>query len=245
MANAKVRENAPALAVALAIGIPVSLPAAAQNVIHDDQIFVFFQAEELEYREGDGEQSYNWDAQGWVGEDFNKLWFKTEGEKIDGGEFEEIEVQLLYSRLLTPFFDVQAGLRYDFEPEPERAYAVFGLQGLAEYYFEIDSAVFISDEGEVSGRVEAEYELLLTQRLVLQPSIEVNLSAEDVEERGIGSGLNDIELGLRLRYEFAREFAPYIGVNWERQYGNTADFSRDEGEDIEHTTFVAGIRFWF
>ena len=245
MVNAKVRENALAWAMAAGIGIPASFSATAQQVMHDDQIFVFFQAEELEYRDGDGEQSYNWDAQGWVGEDFNKLWFKTEGEKIDGGEVEEAEVQLLYSRLLTPFFDVQAGLRYDFKPEPERAYAVFGLQGLAQYYFEVDAAAFVSDEGELSARFEAEYDLLLTQRLILQPTLEINLSAEDVEERGIGSGLNDIELGLRLRYEFAREFAPYIGVNWERQYGNTADFSRDEGEDIERTTFVAGVRFWF
>jgi len=247
MENNKIKVNTLAVLVALAIGtaVPTLLPDTAQGAEADDQIFTFFQAEELEYRLDDDEDSFNWEAQGWIGEDFNKLWFKTEGEKIDGGDLEEAEVQLLYSRLISPFFDLQAGIRYDFKPEPERVFAVLGVQGLAKYWFEIDAAAFISDEGEVSARFEAEYELLLTQRLILQPSVEINLSAKDVEERGIGSGFNDIELGLRLRYEIRREFAPYIGVNWERKLGNTADLARAEGEGVERTAFVAGFRFWF
>jgi len=207
--------------------------------------YVFFQADQFEYRTQDGDDSLKWDAQGWVGGDYEKLWLKTEGTKRIGGEVEDAEAQLLYSRLLTDFFDVQAGLRYDPKPNQQRSFAVFGLQGLAPQYFEVDAAAFLSNEGELSARFEAEYELLLTQRLVLQPSFEVNLAAQDTKERGLGAGVNDIELGLRLRYEIRREFAPYIGVNWERKLGQTADIARDEGEDIEIPSFVAGIRLWF
>jgi copper resistance protein B len=207
--------------------------------------FLFFQADRFEYRAQDGDDSLKWDAQGWVGGDYEKLWLKTEGEKRIGGKIEDAEAQLLYSRLLTDFFDVQAGVRYDPEPHPRRGYAVLGVQGLAPYYFETDAALFLSNEGELSARFVAEYELLLTQRLILQPALELNLSAEEVKERGIGSGVNDIELGLRLRYEIRREFAPYIGVNWERKLGQTADIARHDGEDTEIPSLVAGIRFWF
>jgi len=207
--------------------------------------FFFFQADRFEYRAQDGDDSLNWDAQGWYGGDTDKLWLKTEGEKRIGSNVDKAEVQLLYSRLMTDFFDVQAGVRYDPEPHPRRSYAVLGIQGLAPYYFETDAALFLSNKGELSARFMAEYELLLTQRLILQPALEVNLSAEEVKERGIGPGVNDIELGLRLRYEIRREFAPYIGVNWERKLGQTADIARAESEEIDVPSFVAGIRFWF
>lgn len=212
----------------------------------DAQHFTFFQADEFEYRAGDGgDDSFNWDAQGWIGGDYSKLWLKTEGENAVGGHLEGAEVQLLYSRLTSSFFDIQAGLRYDFQPRDQRSFAVLGLQGLAPYYVEVDAAAFLSGEGELSARFEAEYDLLLTQRLVLQPSLETNLALQDVRERGIGSGINDIELGLRLRYEIRREFAPYIGINWERKLGKTADFARDEGEDDDTLSLVAGLRVWF
>ncbi|CAN5254860.1 copper resistance protein B [soil metagenome] len=198
-----------------------------------------------ETRVYDGRDGYLWDAQGWYGGDIDKLWLKTEGEGSFGEKTEQAEVQALWSRAITPWFDVQAGARYDFAPEPERGHLVVGLQGLAPYLFEIDAAAFLSDEGDVSARLEAEYELLITQRLILQPRAEVNLAAREVRERGIGSGVNDVELGLRLRYEFAREFAPYVGVDWERKLGTTADFARAEGEDVGDISFVAGLRLWF
>ncbi len=207
--------------------------------------YIFFQADQFEYRAHDGRDSLKWDAQGWVGGDYDKLWLKTEGAKRTGGKLEDAEAQLLYSRLLTDFFDVQAGVRFDPEPHPRRGYAVLGIQGLAPYYFETDAALFLSNEGEVTARFSAEYELLLTQRLILQPAFEINLAAQDVEERGIGSGINDIEIGLRLRYEIRREFAPYIGVNWERKLGQTADIARSNSEDVEIPSLVAGIRLWF
>lgn len=201
--------------------------------------------DQLEARIHDGRDGYLWDAQGWYGGDINKLWIKTEGEGSFDEETEEAEVQALWSRAVTPWFDVQAGLRYDFRPDPERGHLVLGLQGLVPYQFEVDAAAFVSDEGDVSARFEAEYDLLITQRLILQPRAEVNLAAQEVRELGVGSGINDVELGLRLRYEFAREFAPYVGVEWERKLGATADFARDEGESVDDLFFVTGVRIWF
>ena len=209
------------------------------------QLFTFFQAEQFEYRANDGHDSLNWDAQGWIGNDDHKAWLKTEGEKPTDGRLEKGEIQLLYSRRISDFFDAQAGVRYDIEPGPERGFGVFALQGLAPYWFEIDASAFVSNEGEVSARFEAEYDLLITQKLILQPTTEVNFAVQSVRERGIGSGINDVELGLRLRYEIERKFAPYIGISWERKIGETADIAQDEGEDIDTLSFVTGIRFWF
>jgi len=199
----------------------------------------------LEARIRDGRDGYQWDAEGWYGGDINKVWIKTEGEGSFGKTPEDAEVQALWSHSITPWFDFQAGARFDFRPEPERGYAVVGLQGLVPYMFEIDTAAFVSNKGDVSAHLEAEYELLLTQRLILQPRTEINIAVQEVPELGIGSGINDIELGLRVRYEFAREFAPYVGVSWERKLGKTADFARDEGESVDDLSFVAGVRLWF
>jgi len=233
------------LVVAVMSATSAFVPAGVSAAEMDDQIFTFFQAERLEYRFKDGKDSLNWDAQGWIGEDYNKLWIKTEGEKVFGGSLEQAEVQVLYSRMIHPFWDLQVGGRYDARPQPQRGYGVIGVQGLAPYFFEVDAATFVSQKGDVSARLKGEYELLLTQKLILQPSVELNLAAQEVEELGIGSGLTDVELGLRLRYEFVREFAPYIGVNWERKIGKTADFARADGEDVDSLAFVTGIRFWF
>lgn len=201
--------------------------------------------DQLEARIDDGRDGYLWNAQGWYGDDIDRLWIKTEGEGRFGEKTEEAEVQALWSRAITPWFDFQVGLRYDFRPDPERGHLVVGVQGLVPYEFEVEAAAFVSDEGDVSARFEAEYDLLITQRLILQPRAEVNLAAQEVRELGVGNGVNDVELGLRLRYEFAREFAPYLGVHWERKLGETADFARDEGESVDDVYFVTGVRVWF
>lgn len=198
----------------------------------------------LEYRMRDGEDGYLWDAQGWVGGDITRLWIKTEGEGSWGESIESAEIQALYSHAIGPWFDLQAGGRYDFEPR-SRAYAVVGIQGLVPYMFEVDAAAFLSDQGDLTARIEGEYDQFITQRLILQPRAEVTLAAQDVPELGIGSGLSSIELGARLRYEFAREFAPYIGVSQEWRIGNAADFARAAGEDPSVTNFVFGVRVWF
>jgi copper resistance protein B len=204
----------------------------------DDDIYAFLQADRFEYAESP--DAYIWDLQGWVGDDYRKFWFKSEGEYEDGSTAGN-EIQLLYSRAWTPFFDWQLGLRYDVDPTPSRAHLVIGMQGLAPQWFEVDAAVFLSEDGDFSARLEAEYDLLLTQRLVLQPRLELELSASDLPELGIGSGITSSELGLRLRYEFHRKFAPYLGVNWTKLYGGTADYA-DDDDDV---SAIIGLRLWY
>lgn len=206
----------------------------------------FAQVERLEYRTKAGDDVALWDGQAWYGGDRNKIWVKTEGEfSIGDNAFEEGEIQALWSRAMTPFFDFQMGIRQDFASGHDDTYAVVGIQGLAPYWFEIDGAIFVSDDGDVTAKFEAEYELLLTQRLILQPRSELSFAAQMIDEKSLGSGLSKAEMGLRLRYEFTREFAPYIGVSWERSIGETADFLRAESENPSAVSFVAGLRLMF
>jgi copper resistance protein B len=199
----------------------------------------------LEYRMGKGADGYHWEGEGWVGGDINRFAFKTEGEGEIGGRLESAEVQALYSRAIDPWFNLEAGVRHDFRPDPDRTYAVIGIEGLAPYWFEVGAQAFLSTKGDAHLRLEASYDQRITQRLILQPAAELNIAAQDVPELGIGSGLSDVELGLRLRYEFAREFAPYLGINWERKLGDSARFARAEGEGASTTSLVMGVRFWF
>lgn len=230
-----------------ALALAATVPALAQQQHHfaDQAIFSYLLVDQLEYQSTDGPNALAWEAQGWLGGDYNRVWFKTEGEKESGGSVEEAELQVLYSRLVAPYWEFQIGLRHDFEPDPARTHAVVGVTGLAPYWFEVDAAAFLSEDGDLTARLEAEYELLLTQKLILQPLIEVNLAARDVEELGIRSGFTDLELGLRLRYEIMREFAPYVGVTWHRLLGGTADLAREEDEDVESFAMVAGFRIWY
>jgi copper resistance protein B len=199
----------------------------------------------LEVGFGDGEEGWTWDVAGWTGGDINRFLWKSEGE----GDFDreaEGEVQALYSRAISPFWDVQAGVRQDFRDDGEEpTHLVLGLQGLAPYWWELDAAAFLSTEGDLTARVEAEYDQRITQRLILQPRVEVEASAADVPELGLGSGLTHVEAGLRLRYEIAKEFAPYVGLEWSRELGGTADFTRALGGEPEHTRFVIGLKAWF
>ena len=199
----------------------------------------------LEAGFGDGEEGWTWDVAGWTGGDINRFWWKSEGEGDFDGEAEG-EVQALYSRAISPFWDVQAGVRQDFRDDGEDpTHLVLGLQGLAPYWWEVDAAIFLSTEGDLTARVEAEYDQRITQRLILQPRVEVEASAADIPKLGLGSGLTHVEAGLRLRYEIAKEFAPYVGVEWSRELGGTADLTRALGGEPEHTRFVIGLKAWF
>ena len=218
---------------------------AALRQHHGNQRNSLLIAERLEHHSIDGENQLAWEAQGWHGTDEHKFWFKTEGEAATDGEVDEAEVQLLYSRAISPFWDLQAGIRHDMEPSPQRNHLVLGFQGLAPYWFEVDSAVFLSDEGTLTARVELEYELLLTQRLILQPRLELNLAASDDEEIGVGRGVFDSFAELRLRYEIRRQFAPYLGISWGGDFHHSADFTATEGGDPREFAVVAGIRIWF
>ena len=204
----------------------------------------WFQGDRLEYRAREGKDGYLWDIQGYYGGDIDKFWFKSEGEGSFGEPIEGAEVQALWSRAIAPFFDFQAGVRQDLTG-PERTHAVIGIQGLMPYRFEVDAAAFVSTKGDVTARIEGELDQRITQRLILQPRAELALSAQDIPELGIGAGLDRIEAGLRLRYEFAREFAPYVGVSQEWRIGDSADFARAAGEDPSVTNYVVGVRFWF
>jgi copper resistance protein B len=199
----------------------------------------------LEVRMRDGRDGYSWDAQGWYGGDINKLWIKSEGEGSFGESPERAEIQALYSRAINPWFNLQGGARYDLQPNPERAHLVLGFQGLAPYWFEIDGALFLSNRGDLTARFEAEYDQRITQKLILQPSFELDLAAQDVPELGIGAGLSTAEAGLRLRYEIKPEFAPYIGVEYERTFGRTRRFVRGEGDKAGGWSVLTGVRMWF
>jgi copper resistance protein B len=199
----------------------------------------------LEVRIRDGRDGYAVDAQAWYGGDINRLWLKAEGEGEFGHKPESIEAQALWSHALDPWFNLQTGVRYDFRPDPERTHLVLGIQGLAPYWFEVDGALFLSNKGDLTARVEAEYDQRITQRLILQPRVEVDLAAQDVPDLGIGTGLSHAEAGLRLRYEFVPEVAPYVGVSYERAFGDTARYARAEGEDTDGWSFVVGLRTWF
>lgn len=220
------------------------------NPVADTPIIGYLLFDQLEYRANRGTDTFNWEIQGWLGGDYNKLWLKTEGEQQTSRKKEgEVEGQLLYSRLISPFFYFQIGGRYDRlwggGSQRSRAFGVIGFQGLAPYWFDIEPALFISQDGDVSARLEAEYELLLTQRLILQPRFETEIAVQEAKRFGVGKGFNDIELGLRLRYEIRRQFAPYIGVNWTRLFGDTADLARREGSKVDNVAFIAGVRMWW
>ena len=212
--------------------------------MNDDPTLFMVKIDKLEYRATDGDNPVVWDADAWVGKDLNKLWFKTEGE-IAGGETEDAWAELLYSRAIAPYWDVQVGWRHDFRPQPSRDWLAIGIKGLAPYWFEVDLTAYARADGSLAARLDVEYEFMLTQKLVLSPELEANLFSEDDDQRGIGSGLADLELGLRLRYEIRREFAPYIGVNWEKAFGGTADHIKEEGGSSSALQFVVGIRAWF
>jgi copper resistance protein B len=204
---------------------------------------IFF--DRIEARTREGRDGYLVEGQAWYGGDIDKIWFKSEVDGAWGEEPEEAEFQALWSHAIDPWFDLQTGVRYDPRSGPDRAHLVLGVQGLAPYWWEVDGAMFLSNKGEVTARAEAEYDLRITQKLILQPRAEIDLSFQDIPELGVGAGLSEAAVGARLRYEVTKLFAPYVGVEYERAIGETADLRRDEGEDAGGWNLLAGVRVWF
>ena len=198
-----------------------------------------------EIRTGNGAATYRWDGAGWYGGNLSRVWFSSEG-KLDTrtGTLDDTEVQTLYSRAISPFFDLQAGARYDFGNVPGQGWVVVGVEGLAPYFFELGAHAFVSSNGQLAARLDGSYDLFLTQRLILQPQIEVNFYSKQDTRRRTGSGLSDIDTGLRLRYEITRQIAPYIGVTYEGKYGGTADLARATGQRTDDVRLTIGIRLW-
>ena len=217
------------------------------QLVHDNQILYQVMGDRLEQRFQQGDNILLHDIQAWVGTDYNKLWLKSEGEyNTSTDKHEQTSVEALYSRNVASFWDLQAGVRHDFISEADdRDFAALGFQGLAPYWFEIEATSYVSDEGDVSAVLEAEYDLLLSQRLILQPRFETEVAVQDVEEYNIGSGITGFETGLRLRYEFSRKFAPYVGVSWEQATGETKNMLEADGEQTNNTAFVLGLKTWF
>jgi len=201
--------------------------------------------ETAEYRPRPGGDGYGWEGQFWYGGDIDRLVLKSQGEGSFHGGLDQAEAQALYSRAIGPYFNLQAGVRQDFARGPDRTYAVVGVEGLAPYWFEVNAHAFVSDKGDVTARLEGSYDLRVTQRLILEPRAELNLAAQDVRELGVGSGLSSGEFGLRLRYAFRPEFAPYVGLLHEARFGRTADFARAAGAGAHDTRVVVGLRAWF
>ena len=221
-----------------------AVPPSHGHAMHDNAIQRFVLIDRLEGFDTDEGKGVEWEAQTWIGTDLNKVWLRSEGERV-GGNTEAADLEVLYGRAIAPWWDLVAGIRHDFEPGDSQDFVAIGVMGLAPYKFEVEATAYLGESGQTAARLEAEYETLLTNRLILQPLVELNLYGKNDERRGIGSGLSTAEVGLRLRYEIRREFAPYIGIVREWALGRTADFRRDEGEDVNDTRLVAGVRIWF
>jgi copper resistance protein B len=203
----------------------------------------------LEWRNGDtGEGRGVWDGQAWYGGDYDKLWVKSEGKYVSSGRdtgFRDADVELLWSRVISRWWNLQGGGRQDFGPGQSRTWLSVGLEGLAPQWFETEATLYASDEGRTAARLKAQYDLLLTQRLVLQPFAEANLYGHSDRQHQLGSGLSDLEVSIRLRYELRRDFAPYIGVVWLRRFGETADLVRAAGGEASDLELAVGLRVWF
>jgi copper resistance protein B len=214
------------------------------HAVHDNgtQYFVLF--DQLEWQSADRLSGANWDTSGWIGRDVDRFWFRTEGDS-ENRTLGEAQAHALYGRAIHRWWDVVAGLRQDFGPGPARTWAAVGIQGLAPYWFEVQATAYVGQSGRTHFRFEAEYELLITNRLILQPQVELEVYGKSDPERRIGAGLSSLDTGLRLRYEFRREFAPYVGVTWNQRFFGTADLSKAAGEDPHVTRFVTGVRLWF
>ena len=211
----------------------------------DDDPFVWMvMFDRLEWQDSSEGHAAAWEAKAWFGHDDNRLWLRSEG-RSEHGHVEHADIEALWGKPITPWWDVVFGVRHDFDPAPSQTWAALGVQGMAPYKFEVQATAYLGEGGQSAAQVEVEYDLLLTNRLILQPRIEATAYGRDDVARGIGSGLSEVDAGLRLRYEVRREFAPYVGIEWGRSFGRTSDFARIEGEDIEDTRIVAGIRFWF
>lgn len=226
---------------------PAAMARARQRLITENggmrTYAVFVEQIEAGF-EGESE-TYAWRLQGWYGGDVHRFWWKSEGEGAFESELEDAELQLLYSRAVTPYFDLQTGIRQSYFEGEHRTDLVFGVQGLAPYWFELGAATFVSTEGDVTVRAEVEYDLRLTQRLVLQPSAEFNFAAQDIPDLDIGSGFTVADIGVRLRYGVSRSFAPYVGVEWVSTLGQTRDIRAALSGDTESTRAVVGLRALF
>jgi len=221
-----------------------AFPDVPGHTIHDDVVNWFVRFDQLEARAGQGDEGGSWDLSGWVGKDRDRLWFRTEGVLTDEGDFDDVQTHALYGRQFARWWDVVAGLRQDFAPGPAQTWAAFGVEGLAPYWFQVEATGYVGGSGRTHVRFEAEHDLLLTNRVVLQPILEFEIYGKDDLERNRAKGLTEGEAGLRLRYMVRRELAPYVGLVWSRKFFGTADLARARGDHTAGLRFAFGVRAW-
>jgi len=221
-----------------------AFPDVEGHSMHGNAVNYFVLFDQLEWQAGEGTNGANLDSRGWIGRDRDRLWFRAEGDG-EGRRVVEAQAHVLYGRQFSRWWDVVAGIRQDFRPGPAQTWAAVGVQGLAPYWFEVEATAYVGASGRTHARFEVEYELLLTNRLILQPLVEAEVFGTSDPDRGIGAGLSTTDAGFRLRYEWRREFAPYVGVTWSRKWGKTADFAEAAGEDSGSARLVTGLRLWF
>ena len=222
---------------------PYAMPKENRLKLADEHPFVAFMGERLEF--DDSSNTLTYDLQGWYGTTYDRLVIKTEGE-LSQGKFEENQTDILWGHAVSAFWDAQLGVRLDsYDEGKSRQWLALGLQGLAPYWFELDMTAYLGERGNTALTIEAEYELLLTQKLIFQPRAELSLYGKDDLQNDLGSGLSSSAFGFRMRYEVNRQFAPYLGIEWVNQYGKTADLSKLQGNESHDTRILAGIRFWF
>ncbi|GLQ91040.1 copper resistance protein B [Dyella flagellata] len=220
-------------------------PPAMQDMDMNDRArYGMLLVDQLEFTHGYGGNGPAWEAEAWYGNDSDKLWLRSEGEGSNR-RIERGDLEALWGHSVSAFWATQLGVRHDLGLGPQRNWAAFGVEGLAPYWFELEATGYLSDRGRLAARLRAEYTVRFTQRLILQPELEINLYGKDDPAQRIGSGVSDTQLGLRLRYEITRQFAPYVGVVWSRRFGTTATFARVDREPVFDRQVVAGVRFWF
>jgi copper resistance protein B len=220
-----------------------AFPDVMGHSVHDNAVNYLVLFDQLEWQAGGGGRGLMWDNKGWVGKDRNRIWFRAEGE-TDDGRLDAAQAHVFYGRAIARWWDVVAGVRQDLRPGGAQTWAAFGVQGLAPYWFQVEATAYVGPSGRTQLRLETEYELLVTNRLVLQPLVEIDIFGKADPSRGIGSGLSALDTGLRLRYEFRREFAPYVGVVWKRRFFGTADRARAAGGEVSAARLVVGLRVW-
>ncbi len=223
---------------------PYALPGGRGLRLGDEKTFATLLVDNLEVVRTDGRSSGAYDLTARIGRDYNRLVIKAEGE-VSGGKVQEARTEGLWSHAFATFWDAQLGLRQDSGIGPGRTWLAFGVQGIAPYWFELGAAAYVGDGGRTALRLNAEYELLITQKWVLQPRVEANVYGKSDPANEIGKGLSSVSAGVRLRYEFTRQFAPYVGIEWAGRFGETADIARADGRPTRNTSVVAGVRFWF
>lgn len=202
------------------------------------------QIDNLEVIRSDGDTVVPYDIEGWFGQTYDRVVLKAEGD-VESGDVADARTELLWGHAIAAYWDTQVGVRYDSGAGPDRKWLAAGVEGLAPYWFDLEVTGYFGESSRTALRVDASYDMLMTQRLVLQPRLEMNVYGKDDLQRGLGSGLSDVTLALRLRYEFRRELAPYVGIEWVNQYGGTEDLSRAAGLDPSDARLTLGLRFWF